>query len=263
MGARPRLPEIGEKSAHALRGDYSRAHADYTVDQDPGAYEPDEQARWRELHARQSALLPGRACEAFIESLASMDCASRIPDLGRHGERLARRTGWRLVAVPGLIPDDVFFAHLAERRFPVTVWLRGANELDYIVEPDVFHDFFGHVPMLAVPAIADFVAAFGKACLRTRDEATRRRLARLYWYTIEFGLVRERDGVRAYGAGLLSSPAELRHAVESPAAARLPFDPSTIMESEFRIDGFQARYFVADSLDELFDRTRRVLAATC
>lgn len=262
MGARPLLPEIGDKSAHALRGDYSRARADYAVEQDPAAYDTDEQARWRRLHARQLVMLPGRACDAFVDSLAWLDCADRIPDLERQGERLARLTGWRLVAVPGLIPDEAFFAHLAARRFPVTVWLRGANEFDYIVEPDIFHDFFGHVPMLAVPAIADFVAAFGEACLRTQDEEARRRLARLYWYTIEFGLVRERDGVRAYGAGLLSSPAELRHAVESPQAVRLPFDPATMMASEFRIDGFQSRYFVADSLDALLTRARRVLATT-
>ncbi len=262
MGARPLLPEITDKSAHALRGDYSRARADYAVDQDPAAYTAAEQGRWRQLYARQSALLAGRACDAFLDSLARLDCAGRIPDLDRQGEPLARSTGWRLVAVPGLIPDEAFFAHLAARRFPVTVWLRGADEFDYIVEPDIFHDFFGHVPMLAVPAIADFVAAFGAACLRARGEEVRRRLSRLYWYTIEFGLVREGDGMRAYGAGLLSSPAELRHAVESPQAVRLPFDPERMMESEFRIDGFQSRYFVADSLEELLMRTRRVLAAT-
>lgn len=263
MGARPRLPEIQDKSKHALRGDYGRARADYTVFQDVTAYADEEQLRWRQLHARQSALLPGRACREFVDSLASLDCARGIPALARQGERLSRLTGWRLVAVPGLIPDDAFFAHLAARRFPVTVWLRRADELDYIVEPDIFHDFFGHVPMLAVPAVAEFVAAFGQACLRARGEAVRQRLARLYWYTIEFGLVREGDGVRAYGAGLLSSPAELRHAVESPQALHVPFDPMRMMESEFCIDGFQARYYVVDSLEELFTQTRRVLAAAC
>lgn len=263
MGARPLLPEIADKSAHALRGDYSGAHADYRVVQDHAGYDAGQQRRWRHLFGRQSALLPGRACGAFIDSLASFDCADRIPDLSRHGEHLSRLTGWRLIGVPGLIPDDAFFGHLACRRFPVTVWLRGAGELDYIVEPDIFHDFFGHVPMLAVPAIADFIAAFGQACLGARGEPARRRLARLYWYTIEFGLVREPGGVRAYGAGLLSSPAELRHAIEAPHAMRLPFDVERVMASEFRIDGFQSRYFVVDSFDELFDEARRALATAC
>jgi len=261
MGARPALPEIGDRSAHALRGDYARAQADYRVDQDQAAYGPDEHRRWRHLYRRQSALLPGRACQAFLDSLAALDCAGAVPDLGRQGEQLAGLSGWRLVGVPGLIPDEAFFGHLAARRFPVTVWLRSAAELDYIVEPDIFHDFFGHVPMLAVPAIADFVAAFGRACLRTRDAAARRRLARLYWYTIEFGLVREGDGVRAYGAGLLSSPAELRHAIESPQAGHRPFDANEIMAAEFRIDGFQSRYYVVESLDALFAQARSAFEA--
>jgi len=260
MGARPALPEVSDRSAHGLRGDYSRAHADYRVDQDPADYRPDEHRRWRRLYERQSALLPGRACQAFIDSLESLDCADRIPGLDRHGERLSRLTGWRLIGVPGLIPDEAFFEHLAGRRFPVTVWLRSAAELDYIVEPDIFHDFFGHVPMLAVPAIADFVAAFGAACLRARGEAARRRLARLYWYTIEFGLVREAGGLRAYGAGLLSSPAELRHAVESSQAGHRRFDADQVMASDFRIDGFQSKYFVVESFEALFAEARRALA---
>lgn len=260
MGARPALPEVNDRSAHALRGDYSRAHADYRVHQHLASYRPEEHQRWRDLFARQSALLPGRACQAFIDSLGSLDCADRIPALASQGEHLSQRTGWRLVGVPGLIPDDSFFGHLAGRRFPVTVWLRSASELDYIVEPDIFHDFFGHAPMLAAPAIADFVAAFGEAGLRVRSKAARRRLARLYWYTIEFGLVREDGGVRAYGAGLLSSPAELRHAVESPRAMHLRFDAERVMASEFRIDGFQSRYFVVESFEALFAETRRALA---
>lgn len=261
MGAMPQLPEISDRSAHVLRGDYSRAHTDYRVDQDPANYRAEEHQRWRHLFERQSALLPGRACQAFVDSLGSLDCAARIPDLQGQSERLSQLSGWRLIGVPGLIPDEAFFEHLANRRFPVTIWLRGADEIDYIVEPDVFHDFFGHVPMLAVPAIADFIAAFGQACLRARDDAMRRRLARLYWYTIEFGLVREADGVRAYGAGLLSSPAELRHAIEAPPAVHLRFDAMRVMASEFRIDGFQSRYFVVESFEALFTETRRALAA--
>lgn len=260
MGAQPAPPEVSDRSAHALRGDYSRAHADYRVDQHPATYRGDEHQRWRQLFGRQSALLPGRACQAFISSLESLGCAARIPDLAQQGERLSQLTGWRLIGVPGLIPDEAFFGHLASRRFPVTVWLRGASELDYIVEPDIFHDFFGHVPMLAVPAIADFIAAFGAACLRARSEAARRRLARLYWYTIEFGLVRESGGLRAYGAGLLSSPAELRHAIEAPQAMHRRFDVDQVMASEFRIDGFQSRYFAVESLEALFADARRALA---
>lgn len=250
---------VATRSAHRLRGDYAAACGDYSVAQDPQAYDPAAQARWRRLYRRQADLLPGRACQPFVDALARLDCADRVPDLARQGERLHEASGWSLVAVPGLIPDEAFFAHLSQRRFPVTVWLRAEHEFDYIVEPDVFHDFFGHVPMLTEPAIAEFVAAFGEAGMRTRDPGARQALARLYWYTIEFGLVREAGGVRAFGAGLLSSPAELQYAIEAPDAVRRAFDAGELMRSAYRIDGFQQRYFVVDSLAALLDEGRAAM----
>jgi len=254
-------PVVYGASERPPRGDYARARPDYTCTQDWNAYTAQDHDTYRRLYERQSAQLPGLACDAFIAALPRLGARERIPRLDDISEHLHRATGWELVAVPGLIPEVPFFTLLAHRKFPVTDWIRTPEEFDYIVEPDIFHDFFGHVPMLAVPAIADFIAAFGEACLRARGDEARRRLARLYWYTIEFGLVREADGVRAYGAGLLSSPAELRHAIESPQAVHLPFDAMQVMASEYRIDGFQSRYFVVESFETLFAEARRALSA--
>ena len=168
---------------------------------------------------------------------------------------LQRATGWRLVAVPGLVPDAVFFEHLAERRFPVTVWLRKPEEFDYIVEPDLFHDFFGHVPLLSDPVFADHLQAYGKGGLKAMGLGGLPYLARLYWYTIEFGLIRQRNGLRAYGAGILSSAGELRHAVTAPGPQRIAFDLQRLMRSAYKIDSYQAGYFVIDSFQQLFDAT--------
>src|SRR5262249_21834891 len=172
------------------------------------------------------------------------DAGHSIPRFEEITKRLKRKTGWSIVAVPGLIPDDAFFTHLANRRFPVTVWLRKPEEFDYIVEPDVFHDFFGHVPLLFDPVYADHLHEYGKGGLKAMRLDAVKMLARLYWYTIEFGLMNTPHGVRAYGAGLLSSGGELAHCVDSREARRLAFDLEKALRTDYQIDKYQTTYFV-------------------
>jgi phenylalanine-4-hydroxylase len=250
------LKTLAEKSdGGALRGDYTHADADYVVAQDWCAYTPAQHALWRRLYARQAALLPGRACQAFIDNLDRMQAAGGIPDFAVTSAALASATGWTLVAVPGLVPDQTFFEHLAARRFPVTVWLREPEEFDYIVEPDVFHDFFGHVPLLFDPVFADHLQEYGKGGLKAMGLGGLPFLARLYWYTIEFGLIDTPQGLRAYGAGILSSGGEITHCLTSPAPRRIAFDVARVMRTLYKIDSYQETYFVIRSFDQLFRDT--------
>jgi phenylalanine-4-hydroxylase len=242
-----------QTSHSGLRGQYEGAADDYTVGQDWHAYTPEMHERWRRLHARQSALVERYACRSFREGLARLNCAEGIPRFEDANAILQAETGWKLVAVPGYIPDAVFFDHLAHRRFPVTRWIREECELDYLVEPDVFHDFFGHVPMLLHPAIADFLELYGRGGERAMAMDALPMLARIYWYTIEFGLVREEGKLRVFGAGIISSSSETVHAVDNPAVLRLPFDPLRIMRTGYMIDEFQKTYFVLESLPQLID----------
>ena len=241
-----------------LRGNYAQMAADFTVQQRMEDYTDDEQGRWLRLVDRQLALIRGRACHEFlnaINGLTALDMRHGIPDFASVNVALKAATNWQLVAVPGLLPDDVFFTHLANRRFPVTVWLRSESEFDYIVEPDLFHDFFGHVPMLFTPIYADHLQAYGEGALKAKRLGGLDWLARLYWYTIEFGLIRENGKILAYGAGVLSSPKELVYALESPVPQRLPFDVMMSMRSKFLIDDVQTTYFVLESFQQLRDDT--------
>jgi phenylalanine-4-hydroxylase len=249
-------PESHGQTSHGLRGDYSRMRPDYTVDQDYDAYTREQQERWRRLYRRQIELVPGRACEEYAEALSGLDYEGGIPRFEVVNQQLGAATGWRLVAVPGLVPDLVFFDHLANRRFPVTGWIREEREFDYIVEPDIFHDFFGHVPMLFTGVFGDYMQAYGRGGLKAEKLGALKWLARLYWYTVEFGLIRTPGGLRSYGAGILSSPSEIDHAVRSPRPRRVAFDLMRIMRSLYRIDDFQETYFVIDSFDQLFEATR-------
>ena len=234
-----------------LRGDYSRAGPDYSVEQDWSSYTAAEHALYRRLFERQSKLVPRYACPEWIEAIAGLDASQGIPRFEKISRQLKPKTGWEIVAVPGLIPDDAFFTHLANRRFPVTVWLRRPEEFDYIVEPDVFHDFFGHVPLLFDRTYADHLYEYGKGGLKAMRLDAVKLLATLYWYTIEFGLMNTPEGVRAYGAGLLSSGGELAYSVEDPRPARLPFDLERVMITPYQIDRYQDRYFVIDSFEHL------------
>jgi phenylalanine-4-hydroxylase len=249
------LTDVAARSRHGLRGDYAAIAEDYSVEQDYSKYTAANQEIWRRLYRRQHELLPGRACEAFASALAKLDFGDAIPRFDVVNEQLQAATRWKLVPVPGLLPDEVFFGHLARRQFPVTVWIRTPEEFDYIVEPDLFHDFFGHVPMLFDAQIADYLQAYGLGGLKAQKLGGLKYLARLYWYTIEFGLVAESGGLRAYGAGILSSPGELRHAVESTQPHRERFDLIRVMQTRYLIDDYQKAYFVVDSFGQLFEET--------
>lgn len=246
---------MNDAASAALRGDYSRAGADFVVAQDWSAYGEDAHALWRRLYARQSGLVQRYACPQFITSLAALDASAAIPRFDFVSQTLRRATGWELVGVPGLIPDEAFFSHLAGRRFPVTVWLRTPEEFDYIVEPDVFHDFFGHVPLLFDPVYADHLHEYGKGGLKALGLGALGMLARLYWYSIEFGLMQTPEGLKAYGAGLLSSGGELAHCIDSAAPRRLAFSLERVLRSEYRIDRYQDNYFVIAGFDQLLRDT--------
>lgn len=241
--------------AGTLRGDYSRAAADYSVEQDWSAYRAEEHALFKRLFDRQAKLVPRYACPEWIEAIAGLDAGSEIPEFGSISKKLKAKTGWGIVAVPGLIPDEAFFTHLANRRFPVTVWLRQPAEFDYIVEPDVFHDFFGHVPLLFDQVYADHLHEYGKGGLKAMRLDAVKMLARLYWYTIEFGLTSTPQGVRAYGAGLLSSGGELAYSVTDKKPARKKFDLEQALRTEYRIDSYQTTYFVIESFAQLMRDT--------
>ncbi|MQR00259.1 phenylalanine 4-monooxygenase [Glaciimonas soli] len=250
------LATVAEKSDGAkLRGDYSKIDAQYVVAQDWDAYTPEQHALWRRLYQRQAKLIPGRACDVYIESLERLDIGDGIPNFEQTTEKLLQATGWQLVAVPGLVPDQVFFEHLANRRFPVTVWLRDPEEFDYIVEPDVFHDFFGHVPLLFNPIFADHMQEYGKGGLKALGLDGLGMLARLYWYTVEFGLIESPEGLRVYGAGILSSGGEIEYCLSNPAPRRIPFDVERVMRTLYKIDSYQETYFVIRDFKQLFDDT--------
>ena len=237
------------------RGDYSSARSDYTCEQQWEHYTTAEHALYRRLYERQRTQLPGLACEEFIAAVGHLGDARRIPRFDELSESLRKATGWEVVAVPGLIPEEAFFALLAQRRFPVTGWLRRPEEFDYIVEPDVFHDLFGHVPLLFDPVFADYMQAYGQGGLKASRLHSCEYLARLYWYTVEFGLIATPAGLRAYGAGILSSAGELRYSVESTEPQRIGFDLVRIMRTRYRIDSYQSTYFVIDSFAELMRAT--------
>ncbi|MBL9067054.1 MAG: phenylalanine 4-monooxygenase [Sphingopyxis sp.] len=232
------------------------AAADWTISQNWDAFTAAEHAMWDKLFARQSAMLPGRAADAFLRGIDVLRLEKPgIPDYRELNARLMDATGWQVVAVPGLVPDDVFFDHLANRRFPAGNFIRTPEQLDYLQEPDVFHDVFGHVPMLADPVFADYMVAYGEGGLRSLQFDALKQLARLYWYTVEFGLIREAGGLRIYGAGIVSSYAESVFALDSDSPNRIGFDLARVMRTDYRIDDFQQNYFVIDSLDQLLDTT--------
>jgi phenylalanine-4-hydroxylase len=231
--------------------------ADWTISQGWERYTAADHATWKTLFERQTKLLPGRACDEFVQGMRDLPIgADEIPDFRRLSEVLMPRTGWQVVAVPGLVPDEVFFDHLANRRFPAGNFIRQPHELDYLEEPDVFHDVFGHVPMLMNPAIADFIQAYGQGGLRAQQLGKLAQLARVYWYTVEFGLLQQGDGLRLYGSGIASSYTESQFCLDSPSPNRIRFELERVMRTNYRIDEFQESYFVIRDLDELLEFTR-------
>ena len=228
--------------------------ADFTIDQAWETYSAAEHDRWDRLFRRQREITKGRACKAALEAMGALELSpSGIPHMGRLSDRLETLTGWRIVPVAELVPDDIFFDHLANRRFPAGAFIRPEAEFDYLQEPDIFHDIFGHVPLLANPVFADFMQAYGKGGQRAMRLGQLHNLARLYWYTVEFGLIQEADGLRIYGAGILSSPQETVFALEDASPNRIGFELKRLMRTKYIIDDFQQTYFVIDSFEALLE----------
>jgi len=237
---------------HVFEAPPEGAAADWTIPQNWAAYTDVEHETWNTLYARQMKILPGRACEAYMRGLDALDLnMGGIPDFEVMNPKLQALTGWTVVCVPGLVPDDVFFDHLANRRFVSGQFIRKPDQLDYLQEPDIFHDVFGHVPMLTDPDFAAYMEAYGKGGQRAQSLGMLKNLARLYWYTVEFGLMKEADGLRIYGAGIVSSATESVFSLEDASPNRLGFDLERVMKTLYRIDDFQQVYFVIDSIEEL------------
>ena len=233
-------------------------YATGVVEQPWDGYSETDHQVWAQLYARQHEVLKGRACDEYLAALSAMQMSpDRIPRFDELNEHLHRATGWKLVAVEGLLPEETFFSHLAAREFPVTWWIRTPEQLDYLSEPDLFHDLFGHVPLLMNPVFAEYMRAYGLGGLKAMGIGGNalQHLARLYWYTVEFGLIRSREGLRIYGSGILSSAGESRYSLASDAPNRIEFNMERVMRTRYRIDSFQRSYFVIDSFEQLFEAT--------
>ena len=221
------------------------------------AYSSAEDAIWNALFERQMQVLPGRAASAFLSGLDKLDLGKGgVPEFAAMSEELSSLTGWNVVPVPMLIPDHVFFWHLANRRFPAGNFIRTRETFDYIQEPDVFHDVFGHVPMLTDPVYADYMQEYGRAGWKAMRYNRLKALGALYWYTVEFGLIDEGDnGVRAYGAGILSGPTEAVFAIEADSPNRIMLNVDRVMRTDYVIDDLQPTYFVIESFEDLYRQT--------
>ena len=254
MSAQPRRVE----NLHTDKGKVP-VYATGIVEQPWDDYSAEDHATWATLFARQREILPGRASETFLRAQDAMGMSpDRIPRYTDLDRVLGEATGWQLIGVEGLLPELDFFDHLANRRFPVTWWIRRADQIDYIEEPDLFHDLFGHVPLLMDPRFADYMQAYGRGGVKAHaiGPDALQNLTRLYWYTVEFGLIREAGGLRIYGSGIVSSKGESIHALESDAPNRIGFDLERIMRTRYRIDTYQKTYFVIDSFEQLIEATR-------
>ena len=235
------------------------AAANWTVAQDWASYSSVEHATWDLLFARQVEMLQTRAAGAFLKGVDVLRLSRPgIPDFAELSDRLRDLTGWRVVAVPGLIPDEDFFRHLANRTFVAGRFIRSPEQIDYLQEPDVFHDVFGHVPLLADPVFADYMQAYGEGGLRSLQFGALHELARLYWYTVEFGLIREAGDLKLFGAGIVSSYGESRFALDDPSPNRVGFDLNRVMRTRYRIDDFQQTYFVIDGFRDLLRKTLQI-----
>ncbi len=254
---------VGNTSTNKSQGHYTdldgwtRGDLDhFVVPQNWDEYTDEEHQIWKDLYQRQIKILDGRAVSLFMDNLHSLGIEEdKIPNFDDVNKILMERTGWKVVAVPGPIPVEPFFELLANRLFPVGRFIRTREQFNYIQEPDVFHDLFGHVPILADPVFADYIEAYGKGGMKAADHKAAYLIGRLYWHTVEFGLIQEPEGLRIYGAGILSSPTESVFALESDSPHRVGFDVKRLLRSRFYIDDFQDTYYVIDDFEQLFKAT--------
>jgi phenylalanine-4-hydroxylase len=227
---------------------------DCIIDQSWERYTAEEHAIWRVLFERQQKTLKSHVCQEFLDGLEALGIGPEgVPKFERMNERLRALTGWEVVAVPGLVPGRPFFQMLASRRFPAGTFIRSRAQLDYLEEPDIFHDIFGHVPLLTNPAYADYMQEYGRIGLDAIEHKGVKFLSRLNWYTIEFGLIRKPEGIRIYGAGIVSSFGEAQYVTADPSANQLAFDVDRVLRTGYYIDDFQATYFVIDRFEDLFE----------
>lgn len=247
-------------SAAVDRAETAEPDAPFRVAQEWQRYTDENHEAWRRLYERRMRELEETGSRVFLDGARAIGLSpDRVPDLRDVNERLARTTGWRAVPVSGFIPAADFFRCLAVRRFPTTVTVRPLDRLDYLPEPDIFHDVFGHVPLHADPVFADFLQSFGRAAARARSDAETEMMARLFWFTVEFGLIRERGAVRIYGSGLISSAGDAANAL-GPRCDRRPFGLDAVMDQPFEIDRLQDVLFVVDSFDALFAAVEQAAA---
>lgn len=224
------------------------------IDQNYGGYTQENQEVWQTLYDRQMEYLPEHASRTYLNGARKINLVrERIPDIDEINTRLGPVTGWQSRPVPGYLPAKAFFACLAGRNFPTTITIRSREAIDYLPEPDIFHDIFGHVPLHADPVFAEFLQTYGQAALKTEDEYHTERLARLFWFTVEFGLIHEDGKTKLYGSGLISSPGESKHALESDEVDRRPFDLETVCETSFEIDHYQPILYVLEDFEQLRD----------
>lgn len=235
--------------------------AAHIIDQGWASFTQAEHEMWKTLFHRQEKMLEGRVVPVFLEGVKKLQMAADgIPRFEDLSEILMKETGWQIVAVPGLVPDDIFFELLAQRKFPSTAFIRKPEEMDYLEEPDIFHDIFGHVPLLVHPVFADYMAAYGRSGRNAFGTGNLHYLARLYWYTVEFGLILTDEGLRTYGSGIVSSYGESKYCVEDPTPNRIMFDLKRVMQTNYRIDDYQETYFVVNSFEELMEATTQEFA---
>ncbi|MBT2750221.1 MULTISPECIES: phenylalanine 4-monooxygenase [unclassified Lysobacter] len=252
-------PATPQRVEHQLTDKgYVPVYTTAVIEQPWASYSADDHAVWAQLFERQQQVLVGRASDEFITAQRAMRMTpDRIPKFDDLNRVLRAHTGWELIGVEGLLPELTFFDHLANRRFPVTWWIRKPEQIDYLSEPDLFHDLFGHVPLLMNPVFADYMQAYGRGGVKAHgiDPDALVHLTRLYWYTVEFGLIKQADGLRIYGSGIVSSKAESIYSLESHAPNRIGFDLERLMRTRYRIDTYQKTYFVIDSFEQLMRAT--------
>ena len=243
-------------TGHALLN--AQTVEDCIIDQGWERYSAEDHAIWCMLFERQQQTLKGHVCHEYLDGLVALGIGPEgVPNFDRMNARLRHITGWEVVAVPGLIPSQPFFQMLADRQFPAGTFIRNSEQLDYLEEPDIFHDVFGHVPLLTNPAYADYMNEYGRIGLEAAENKGVKFLARLNWYTIEFGLIRKPEGIQIYGAGIVSSFGEAKYVVEDPSANQLGFNLDRVLRTGYYIDDFQATYFVIDQFEDLFELLKK------
>lgn len=235
----------------------------YLTGQDWSAYSPEQHAVWAELVGRRMRQIETHACEEYLEGFAQIGLrVDLIPKLADVNQRLKPRSGWQATPVSGFLPPDAFFAMLAARQFPTTTWLRGRDSLNYIPEPDIFHDVFGHVPMHAHPVFADFLAHYGSVCARLTDKVALEKMGRLFWFTVEFGVILQKGQYRLYGSGLISSQGESDHVI-SGGPAILPFDIDKVLNQEFSTSRMQSVLYAVESFEQVYQAAREAEQRLC